>query len=45
MQNNGVIVERKKTVGRSSQIVTDDSESKYLPLALYANVKECDIKY
>jgi hypothetical protein len=45
VQNNGMIVGRSKAVGRSSKIVNDERESKNISVALYANIKECDIKY
>jgi hypothetical protein len=45
VQNNGMILERSKAVGRSGKIVNDERESKNISVALYANIKEWDIKY
>jgi hypothetical protein len=45
VQNDGMIVERSKAVGRSRKIVNDERDSKNVSVALCANIKECNIKY
>ena len=46
VQNNGMIEERNKAVGRSSKIVNDERESKNISVHfMRIYVKECDIKY